>query len=172
VLREWVKLTAAFVVVAVVAIVVVAGSSASAPSARGGDCGPNTTPSRDGTKVLGRVFFGGSSEPGWEQGDATRRDRWRRGRWFTKVGLLVRGDEPVVLELPAHKPIEFIGWFGEERSKTRTIDLTLSQPCGERDWQFDAGGFIYAGRHCAKVDVTADGRTKRIPFGLAKDCDR
>ena len=150
------------------------GSDASAEGSAQIPAGCSTPPfdaSDAGATVLGRVHFPGYVTPGWKQGDELQTDPRGKGGDFAKQALEVHGVELVVLQVPrnARRSIDLTGWgstTGRFRSDTVRIELGDSGQC-EGIWP---GGFFFKRDRCLKLNVKADGRTAKVPFGLGRSC--
>lgn len=124
---------------------------------------------RYGTRVLGRVFFGGEARPGWEQGDRMQSSRYPGGRRFSKLGLLVRGAEPVVLRIREGIRAWIKGWSADEPTRTLAIDPQATERCGGK-WRVFYGGFLFVEPRCLMLRVDVGERSATVPFGLGMSC--
>lgn len=127
-----------------------------------------------GAIALGRAHFFGYDIPGWKQGDELQLAGNRGHGWTVKQPLEIRGGEPVVLRVPpeARRSVDLVGW-GDVGSGWRggtdriTIDLGADELC-QGIWP---GGFVITRKQCLHLQVAADGRTARVPFGLGRSCN-
>lgn len=90
---------------------------------------------------------------------------------FAKTGLLVRGDQSVVIEqVPgsgaAGDPPALLGW-GEVAPATRFT----ARPCpGAPEWRVFAGGLYVARPACVHLRVRVGGRTTEVSVGAGAPC--
>lgn len=123
-----------------------------------------------GTRVLGDMFFGGEARPGWEQGDEIQRSRYG-GRWFSKLGLYVRGEDPIELRVRLGIPVRIKGWSAKRRTRLVSIDPS-NDGCDGRSWRGYPGGFLFSGRRCLMLRVGVRDVLDKAPFGLGRACPK
>jgi hypothetical protein len=131
-------------------------------------------PPGPGATALGRAHFFGYVTSGWKQGDELQLSRIGKGKWAVKQALEVRGDDPIVFQVPpgSRDSVDLVGWDGVGNGWNGgvdriAIDLGASGFC-HGAWP---GGFVITRRQCFSLKVEADDRTARVPFGLGRFCD-
>ena len=154
----------------VIALLMIAGTGtegASSASAREPAARTCATPSQPGSRVLHRVFFAGEATQNWHQGARIQSDH-QGGRWFSKLGLYVRDDEPVRLRIPRHAKARITGWTADRPTRRLTV---TSNPSGcPGGWHVFPGGLLFRGHRCLRLRVKAGDRLRKVPFGLRLSC--
>lgn len=138
-------------------------------------CTPSPFDASDhGAIVLGRAQFYGYGG-GWEQGDELQSDPRGNGITFSKQALEIHGADLVVLQVPrnARRSVDLTGWGSTNGSfKSDSVRIELGDTGGvnqcEGIWP---GGFYFKRDQCLELNVKADGRTARVPFGLGESCN-
>jgi hypothetical protein len=127
------------------------------------------SPRAPGTRVLGSVFFSGSSEPGWAQGERIQSAAYPGGRRFSKLGLLVRGGTGVTLRIREGIRTWITGWTRGRPTQTLTIEPSETERCGNR-WKVFFGGFLFVEPRCLMLTVEVGEQSTTVPFGLRRSC--
>jgi hypothetical protein len=86
--------------------------------------------------------------------------------WFTKFGLLVRGEGDVVVRAP--DGVKISGWRGTSDTSLQSAVLVTAD---SRCWTAYPGGLAFSGRRCARLAVEGPGDQRGTAlFGLRRDC--
>lgn len=116
--------------------------------------------------VLGRVALAGGAGA-YALQTATSRVPDPSKRFWSKTGLLVRGDDEIVLEAPEAE--EF--WFGWGSPADPAKRLTIRECGGDSNvWTVFVGGFWTDRPKCVHLTVRASGAETSLPVGLGAPC--
>lgn len=106
---------------------------------------------------------------GQRQGERLQRSRTADGRYYSKLGLYVRGKQKVTI-IGESADVAIQGWVADGAANVTRRSVTLRlQQCGER-WRVFPGGPVFARPQCAAIRVTVGAQSKRVWFGLGQDC--
>jgi hypothetical protein len=92
--------------------------------------------------------------------------------WFAKFGLYVRGNQEVVVRVPARQRdvVKIRGW-GSTANELHTDILVPSMSGCRAIWSVYPGGLVFSGRRCVRLVVEGPGsRRGSALFGLRRDC--
>lgn len=90
------------------------------------------------------------------------------GRRYAKLGLHVRGAQPVTLSVDS--PASITGWRASE-DLTNEVTLSQGSRCRGTGWHWFPGGLVVPKPgSCVDLSITVGNETRVIPFGLDKRC--
>jgi hypothetical protein len=128
------------------------------------DPNPADTPTSDDLFVGRRILLVGARETKpWEV-------RLDSGWLWLKTLADVRRGRRVTLTVPRGERRRLkLNWSDARGAR---VSQTLA-PCGDREWTYFPGGFLYSERGCYAIDIRIEGKPavrKRIPLGKGATC--
>lgn len=92
--------------------------------------------------------------------------------WFAKFGLYVRGNQDVVVRVPAgqREVVKIRGWQSGANEVPSSVLVRSTSGC-RAIWTVYPGGLVFSGRRCVRLEVAGPGSQRGSALvGLRKDC--
>ena len=124
---------------------------------------PVTSPTPDDIFVGHRILLAG----GRTAGALRNVESGRAGWWWFKSLAVVRRGRRVTISIPPSFRDRLHLRYGRGR------EAQTFAPCGDREWTYFPGGFLYTKAGCYAVDIRIDGRRavrERFPLGVGATC--